>query len=235
LDHQRRPLSRRSLLTGIGSTLTALGIASTGQPAQAFSIGQPLPPAEDLMQEHGVLERILLIYDELSKQLAAGHDDKEGCLGTTTRLITTYVQGHHERVEELVIFPALTKAEVLPELVNTLVTQHQAGRDITDAITARLKATDGKRSNAAKPELAKLTHAFSRMFLPHLARENTVVFPTLRSIMSRDEYSQFSSRLQEIEARMKPADLKEILQEIDQIEVALGIHDLDKYTAQAIV
>jgi hemerythrin-like domain-containing protein len=235
LDHKRHPLSRRSLLTGIGTTLTAFGIAPIGNPALAFGIGHPLPPAEDLMQEHGVLERILLIYDELSNQFAAGHDDPEGCLNTTTKLITTYVQGHHERVEELVIFPALTKAEVLPELVNTLVTQHQAGRDITDAITARLKAADGKQSSAAKTELAKLTHAFSRMFLPHLARENTVVFPTLRSIMSRDEYGHFASRLQEIEARMKPADLKEILKDIDQIEVALGIHDLDKYTAQTIV
>jgi hemerythrin-like domain-containing protein len=223
--------SRRTLLVaGLGAA-SELAV-SAFQSTVAFGIGKPISAGEDLMQEHGVLGRLLLIYEELARRFEKGDADPSDCLLQSTSIIVDYIQGHHERVEELMIFPALRKAGVLPELVAVLVSQHEAGRTVIDAITKRVH--DGAiKANDGRLESASLMRMFLHMYRPHALREDTVVFPTLHRTLSESQYQELSTRIQTLEkAMVHNDDLIDIVKRLDQIEIALGIHDLASFTAK---
>ena len=72
-------LTRRACLLGVASTasLWLAGCAASATTANGAAPSTPgdheeeadVTPGEDLMQEHGVLERILLIYDEAASRI----------------------------------------------------------------------------------------------------------------------------------------------------------------------
>src|SRR5207244_1643160 len=89
---------------------------------------------EDLMKEHGVLNRCLLIYEEAMRRLHARHDVPPEVFNHTATLVRRFVEEYHEKNEEKYIFPAFKKAKKQLDLVHTLETQHKAGRVLTARI-----------------------------------------------------------------------------------------------------
>lgn len=225
---------RRDII--IAATAAIPAFLSSSMPTHGFGIGSPLQAGEDLMEEHGVLGRLLLIYDAISIKLRNGHTEPESnvaksCLSESTQLIIDNIQGNHERIEELVIFPALRKVNMHSDLVTILVSQHHAGQELINAIAKKLHS-GATRTEAGRNELADLTSSFSIMYRPHALREDTVIFPTLHRIMSPDAYQQLSESVRTLETKMvHNPTLEDILKQIDQLETALSIHDLAQFTA----
>jgi hypothetical protein len=93
-------------------------------------------PPEDLMREHGVLKRVLLIYGEALRRLDAKQDFPPDALADAAGIIRSFIEDYHEKLEEDFLFPRFEKANQLVDLVKVLRTQHQAGRRVTD-ITLR--------------------------------------------------------------------------------------------------
>src|SRR5207253_4237535 len=85
--------------------------------------------AEDLMREHGVLNRILLIYEEGLRRLRNKEDVPPDVFHKPATLVRKFVEDYHEKLEEKFLFPAFEKKKLLADLVKVLRKQHQAGRD----------------------------------------------------------------------------------------------------------
>src|SRR5437762_116872 len=68
-------------------------------------------PPEDLMREHGVLKRVLLIYGEALRRLGAKQDFPPDALATAAGIIRSFVEDYHEKLEEDVLFPRFEKKE----------------------------------------------------------------------------------------------------------------------------
>src|SRR5438046_10208740 len=77
-------------------------------------------PPEDLMREHGVLKRVLLIYGEALRRLDAKQDFPPDALADAARIIRSFVEDYHEKLEEDFLFPRFEKANKLVDLVNVL-------------------------------------------------------------------------------------------------------------------
>src|SRR5262245_51720696 len=60
--------------------------------------------AEDLMREHGVLNRILLIYEEGLRRLRAKEEVTPDVFRKPATLVRTFVEDYHEKLEEKFIF-----------------------------------------------------------------------------------------------------------------------------------
>ena len=84
--------------------------------------------AEDLMREHGVLNRILLIYEEGLRRLREKEDVSPDVFHKPALLVRKFVEDYHEKLEENFIFPEFEKQKKLVNLVKVLRDQHQAGR-----------------------------------------------------------------------------------------------------------
>src|SRR5207247_3884358 len=86
--------------------------------------------AEDLMREHGVLNRVLLIYEEGLRRLRAKEEVTPEVFHRSATLVRKFVEEYHEKLEENFIFPEFEKQKKLVDLVKVLRDQHQAGRNV---------------------------------------------------------------------------------------------------------
>ena len=93
---------------------------------------------EDLMREHGVLRRALLVYQETASKLSGGAAIPTEPLQKTAKLFRAFGEEYHEKkLEEVYIFPAVKKAGgAAGGYADVLINQHQRGREITDFILA---------------------------------------------------------------------------------------------------
>ncbi|MBI2299908.1 MAG: hemerythrin domain-containing protein [Armatimonadetes bacterium] len=215
---------RRMLAAGVGLL--------AGLPAAVAAIDpeEGVTAPEDLMKEHGVLNRCLLIYEEGLARLRDGGALWPGVFAHTARLIRSFVEDYHERNEERYLFPAFRRAGKLVDLVETLEAQHQAGRRLTQQILA-LAAPEAFRDAGRRDQLATACRAFVRMYRPHEAREDTVLFPALRTILTARQVLALGERMEADEQKVLGHEgFERSLAEVESIEKALGIFDLAQFT-----
>lgn len=193
--------------------------------------GQEVSPPEDLMQEHGVLNRILLIYDTCKTHLVDKTSFPKQALADAAVVIRTFVEDYHEKQEENYLFPRFRKANQLTSLVDVLLQQHQAGRKLTDQImqlTRSQSATD-----AENQKLIELLTSFNAMYRPHEAREDTVLFPAFRKIVSKHEYDSLGEEFENNEHKLFGDDgFETMVNKVADIEKSLGIYELAQFTPQ---
>ena len=82
---------------------------------------EEVSPAEDLMREHGVLKRVLLVYGEALRRLNAREDLPPEALADSAKIIRSFIEDYHEKLEEDFLFPRFRKANTLVDLVEVLL------------------------------------------------------------------------------------------------------------------
>lgn len=183
---------------------------------------------EDLMREHGVLKRVLLAYEEVIRRIRANRDFPPQTVTDAATIIRKFIEEYHEKLEEHHLFPRFRKAGKLVELVNVLQTQHEAGRRITDRV---LVTVPSLRTRDDRNKLADDLYAFVRMYSPHEAREDTVLFPALHTIVSPHEYDALGEQFDKIEQQTFGGDGFDIyVDKVTAVEKQLWIYDLAQFT-----
>lgn len=228
---QSRPSRRRFLLAG---TATGSGLLVTGLTGDVFADEAPeeeeISPAEDLMREHGVLNRILLIYEEADRRLDGTRDLELATLTGAAGIIRTFIEDYHEKLEEEHLFPLFKKAGKLVGLVEVLSEQHQAGRRLTDRIL-ELATPSALRDSRESGKLRTTIGQFVRMYRPHEAREDTVLFPALRGLMTPKQFDDLGEQFEEHEHELfGEHGFEETVAQVVELEKSLGIHDLSQFT-----
>lgn len=191
--------------------------------------GEEVSPGEDLMREHGVLARILLIYDDISMKLQNERNYPTAALANAAGLIRRFIEEYHEELEEDYLFPRFRKAGKLVDLVNVLLEQHQAGRRLTERI--KHLASFPALKPDEKRELLKNLSLFSRMYRPHKSREDTVLFPSFHSVVSPQEYDSLGERFEDKEnVLFGEHGFEKVVEEVTGLEKSLGIYQLSQFT-----
>lgn len=218
-------LGRRSLVLGVPGALVAQQRA--GEPHKEEEVS----PAEDLMREHGVLKRALLVYRECVARLEDRKEFPPDVAAGAAKLIRRFIEDYHEKLEEEFLFPRFRKAGRLVDLVDVLDAQHKAGRRLTDRILQAAKSGGLSRDESAKRELAGHLRAFIRMYEPHEAREDTVLFPAFREIAPSNEYDSLGEEFEKREHKLFGEDgFQKIVEEVAGLEKKAGIYDLSQFT-----
>ncbi|MCE5279321.1 MAG: hemerythrin domain-containing protein [Planctomycetaceae bacterium] len=184
--------------------------------------------AEDLMREHALLHRLLVVYDEGARRIDAGEDAPLKPLGEAAAVVRTFVEDYHERLEETHVFPRARADARFTALVDVLQAQHNAGRRLTDAI----RELTG--SNAGHSEGARLSQSLKQyraMYLPHAAREGTVLFPALPGLFGCSEYRRLGERFETREEELFGRDgFARMVDRVAAIERSLNVGDLSRFT-----
>ncbi|HIJ76737.1 MAG TPA: hemerythrin domain-containing protein [Deltaproteobacteria bacterium] len=257
--------SRRRFLCFTGSL--AAGIALPAIPPAVLAAGNKegkekqfeVNPVEDLMREHGVLRRVLLIYEEAISRIRGAKEVPSAVIADATGIIRRFVEDYHEKLEEAEIFPRFEKAGKLNDLVKVLFVQHQAGRRLTDSIlklskpeapkaaeakeetdatmqqmyggTPLLWKGKGKGPGFSKQDLSSAMQTFIEMYRPHAAREDTVLFPAFRSIVSPMEFDELGEKFEDKEKELFGKEgFEKMVESVGEIEKKLGIYELSKFT-----
>jgi hemerythrin-like domain-containing protein len=222
-------LSRRGLIAGAAGLAVGAGAAGAALLAGGGDgvVPRPPTPGEELMTEHGVLKRLLLVYRAASDQLVADVAPPVTALVDAAQLIRDYVESFHEGLEEAYVFPRVRDAH--PDLVRTLLVQHDRGRHLTTSIVTA-NTLDLTRPEA-RSVLQTWLEQFVRMYEPHEAWEDTVIYPALRDSTSQRELDLLAERFAELEqSHYGDAALQQVLDRVTDIEQQLGIGDLSSFT-----
>jgi hemerythrin-like domain-containing protein len=230
---------RRFLITGISMgaapwlAITPLVIAGeeasdkerTNEPTD-----EGISAPEDLMREHGVLNRVLLIYEEGLRRLRAKESVPPEVFHKPATLIRKFVEDYHERNEENFIFPEFEKQKQHSELVRTLRQQHEAGRKLTDVVLRNATGDQFVKPDS-RQEIIRGCDAFIRMYRPHEAREDTVLFPALYKLISTKQIAELGEQFEEKEHQLLGSEgFEKAVDEVAAVEKQLGIYDLSKFT-----
>ncbi|MBO9541436.1 hemerythrin domain-containing protein [bacterium] len=241
MDHEapttRRDFFRLASVLGAGLALSACmpkegvggakALAASEAPVKADV--EEVLPVEDLMREHGILRRILLIYREAEKRLFASQDVDPKILTGSAEIIRRFIEEYHEKLEEDYLFPHFERAGKLTDLVKVLKQQHEGGRRLTAEILAQ--ATKAARVSEARRSLADALHAFVRMYEPHAAREDTVLFPAFRSVVTPKEYDQYGDIFEDKEKALFGTNgFENMVSQVADLEKAMGLYELSQFT-----
>jgi hemerythrin-like domain-containing protein len=195
--------------------------------------GEDISASEDLMREHGVLRRILVLYREAARRLRsdAGAVDAS-VLSGAANLFRQFGEDYHERkLEEERVFPQVRKAGgPAAHLVDTLTAQHNRGREINLFVIDRCRG--GRIGGGDVEAVAKALDSFARMYEVHAAIEDTVVFQAWRKSLSKHQLDEASDEFEKIERAQFKGDGFDIgVDAIAALERRLGIADLGAFTA----
>jgi hemerythrin-like domain-containing protein len=221
-------MNRRGFVAGC-----ALGAAPVlADKKDAKKEEEDVSPNEDLMREHGVLVRCVVIYRETMRRIDAKQDFPPDVIAGTAKLIRSFVEDYHEKLEEDQLFPRFRKAGKLVDLVEVLKTQHQKGRIVTDKILQMANASVVKNHDDLM-NLRWHMDMFVRMYEPHEAREDTVLFPEFRKIVSRHEYDALGEDFEKKENQLFGGEgFEKNVDQVAELEKRLGIYDLAHFTPQ---
>jgi hemerythrin-like domain-containing protein len=195
---------------------------------------EEVSPAEDLMREHGVLKRVLLIYREGIRRIDAKQELPPDVMSSSANLIRKFIEDYHEKLEEEYLFPRFRKAGRMVALVDTLEEQHKRGRTLTETIIQLSAAASSAKGSQDALKLKGALQAFVRMYEPHEAREDTELFPEFRKIVPSNEYDALGEDFEKKEHELFGEDgFDRNVAEVAKLEQALGIYDLAQFTPPA--
>lgn len=233
--------SRRNLLV-LGAGLLAPAVVTrsslaeekegVGERLQELATGEgkeDVTPPEDLMREHGVLDRVMLVYEAAMRKVAAKEDFDTSILSNCAQIVRDFIEDYHEKLEEDYVFPRFKQAGRMVDLVDTLLEQHKAGRRVTDAILEY--APSVRNDEDALRQTTDAIRAFIAMYRPHAAREDTDLFPKLRTLVSSNEYDSMAEEFEDKEHRLFGEDgFEKMADRVAKLEEATGTHDLARFT-----
>jgi hemerythrin-like domain-containing protein len=233
-DVSEAEVGRRGVFVAL-SAIALGGCAATGLEGPAAATEHEpeggdhaeVTPGEDLMQEHGVLERVLLAYEEFAMRLEAGREVDPNLVTSSAKLVRRFVEEYHEKLEETFVFPRLERQAAVGDLVGVLKEQHKKGRALTDSILSM--------ASAGMPEhrepMSQALRTFVRMYRPHASREDTILFPAFRKTFGAEAYREMGEQFEEREhAVLGEGGFDGAVKEIAAVETALGIHELTMFT-----
>lgn len=222
------------VIAGSAFALSGCKRANDSHEEKAVAEGE-VTANEDLMREHGVLRRILIIYREVSPKLVANAASVDAAaLASAAKLFQAFGERYHEQLlEEQHIFPIVRKAGgEAAGLIDTLLAQHARGREITAYILDKTRT--GHVGSGDASMMAEALTAFSRMYEPHTAREDTILFPAFKKAVGPRGYDQLGEQFEDIERKEFGGDGFDMaVEKVADLEQRLGTANLASFTAPA--
>ena len=227
--------SRRALLQActLSGLVAASGLAFPVLASETKKIGaeETAFPPEQLMRGHAVLARVLLIYEGGMRRMGQGEDIDPAVYSQAAEITKAFIHDHQERMEEELVFTRFKTGGRMVELVGVLANQHQAGRKLTERILA---AAPQARNREPREAMGRDIQALVAMYRPHMAREATDLFPTLRHLVTADEYADMADEMDKRERQAFGADgFEKTAKKIAEVEKVIGIEDIGVFTPKS--
>jgi len=88
------------------------------------------------------------------------------------------------------------------------------------------------KSPEKRSQLGGYLDLFMRMYRPHKAREDTVLFPAFHTLLSPEEFDAMGETFEDQEEKLfGKGGFEKIVGEVGSLEQTLGLYELSQFTA----
>ena len=142
-----------------------------------------------------------------------------------------FVHAYHEKQEDEQVFPRFKKAGRMVELIDVMMAQHGAGQKLTTTI---LELAPKSGTKAERQSMIDAMQASIVLYRPHVARELTDVLPTLRTLVTPNEFDELSAALDKDETeKLGKEGFDKMAKKVEALEKRIGINDLSMFTPKS--
>src|ERR1700730_12797559 len=113
----RRALLHVGALSGIAAA-RGVALPALARDAKKTGAEEAISPPEDLMREHAILDRILLVYEAGMRRAGQGEDIDPAIFEHSAGIVRDFIHDYHAKSDEELLFPRFKTAGRLIELVN---------------------------------------------------------------------------------------------------------------------
>ena len=153
-----------------------------------------------LMEEHRVIERVLVSLETAAVRLQEGEAVRSGFFVDAADFIKGFADGCHHKKEEGVLFTALVDAGLPAQVgpIPMMLAEHDRGRAYTQGMRAaaqRLAEGDA----AARGEVVGNALGYVGLLREHIGKEDNVLFPMAGEMIPQDQQAALLERFETIE------------------------------------
>jgi hemerythrin-like domain-containing protein len=144
---------------------------------------------DQLMEEHRVIERVLIALEFAVNRLQRGSEIRSGFFTDAVEFIQKYADGVHHMKEEGVLFEVLVSNGMPRDEgpIAVMLAEHVQGRKFTRGIQEsadRWAAGDP----SALDELINHAMSYVTLLRGHIAKEDNILFPMANQIIPEDQH-----------------------------------------------
>jgi hemerythrin-like domain-containing protein len=178
---------------------------------------------EDLSHEHELIRRMISVMEALSAELQAGTPGIAGDLREAIRFVRGFADKCHHGKEEKLLFPLIaSKNQTVASMpVRILTSEHDAGRTLIRELEDALMAIEAGDATALAKAAQALT-LYTRMLRKHIDKEEDVVFPLARTLISEEEADLLAEQFEAVEEEMGPAAHETFRAILESLEAKRG-------------
>jgi hemerythrin-like domain-containing protein len=153
-------------------------------------------PTAPLSLEHREIDRVLVAISLVLARSDPATLDLP-FVAQVVDFIERFADGsHHEKEEKILFAEVLTKATKLSAPVSCMLHQHEHGRDLTRAVRAWVTGPRSLRE-AYVPDVRAVLERYVTLLWNHVATEDLVVFPAIKSVLSPRSAARVLERYRE--------------------------------------
>lgn len=155
---------------------------------------------EILMEEHRIIERVLIALERATTRLSKGQDVYLRFFSGTTVFIKNFADGFHHQKEEGILFPVLIQYGLSKETgpVAVMLAEHEEARRLTQKMRLaleRLQASDDSGRN----ELIQNAQGYIKLLRQHIYKEDNILFPMADKVLPAEQQQQIMDAFKLVE------------------------------------
>ncbi len=169
-----------------------------------------MKPTEILMEEHRVIERVLIALEKAASRLSRGEEVYLRFFSGTSALINGFADSYHYKKEELVLYPALVENGLPKDTgpVAVMLAEHEEGRRLAQRlrqVTERFQAGDVK----VRDQIVLCALGYVSLLRRHMDKEDNVLFPLVGKVIPADRQDKIIEAFERFEREENGAELHE--------------------------
>ncbi len=157
--------------------------------------------AEDLREEHVIIERALSVLEAFAVAVERGRQVAQERVESLLDLLKTFADKCHHGKEEQILFPALlaTKSGDARATVDDLLKEHEVGRA---AVRRMSDGVAGWEKPEARRLFAAAAHDYVDLLRRHIAKETEGLLPLSERLLSQPDQLALAGKFEEMEEQV---------------------------------
>jgi hemerythrin-like domain-containing protein len=148
-------------------------------------------PTDELMREHRLIERMFKLMWTGCNSLERGEPVSPEFFADAADFATAFIEGCHHLKEETYLFAKMAERGV-PEAsgpLKIMIFEHREGRSRSVAIASLAKQPF---TDKVKADIVRLSREYVNVLVPHIQKEDSVLFPLANDILSQADQDAVS-------------------------------------------